>query len=141
MRTMIVAFVMPFVLMVSSCHERDVHKTMPMYGITDDCMLVLKGEDDSATEATNIVLNATTLVRWCNESSNYVTLKSDDRRVLGGRASIRLTPGQCILLRVLSGTGEWELEWDCWSIDPDGNREEKGGGGSPGMTDEPPDDD
>jgi hypothetical protein len=138
MRVKITLLVMCGLSLTLACPEQDFATNLSTYGFTDNCELVLKYDKEPRRD---LVLHSGQLVRWCNDSGNYVTVQSTDPRVMSGRRSIRLAPGECTFLRVLSGSGKWDLKWTCWAPLPHGGILETGGGGSPGRSEEPPDED
>ncbi len=131
---------------VTSCHEFDWRGTLRSYYIDSDCELrvdvggvtdrALKVDADGKPAFIGVYQGEK--VMWCNRTEHWVTFVVDDAKVLGGRRSIRIAPGECVTLRVATARAEWKLKWTCWSRGDDGTIVEDGGGASPGKTENPP---
>ena len=119
MRTRIVVLIalLAVAVIASSCHEMTAQK----YSVrADGTVLNSNGEP-----VRDLELRRGTVVRWCNETEFIIVIKTDGR-ILGGRETIRLRPGECIDRRVLSGAASSDYETHV--VTEDGDEEGQGGG-------------
>lgn len=128
MRRAILAAVLVAVggLLVSSCYDTPDQKLHFGAGF------VLIGDKNEPVTALSFLVGQK--VQWCNETASTVIVTTSDRKILGGRTSVRLAPGECIEIKVLKSHGDFTLQWAY--VGEDGTVE--GEGGSPGKVECPP---
>ena len=116
-KVVILTLVVAIAIVASSCHEMSTET----YSVgADGTVLNAKGEP-----TVDLYFTRGDVIRWCNETEFIVVIKTD-KRILGGRDTIRLKPGDCIELRVLSDAQPADYETEV--VTEDGEDEGQGGG-------------
>ena len=146
MRVAVVAAMILFVAGGLSCRYDETITGLRSYYVGKDCALhVEKGavmDDGLKVDKTGRpeVVRAFRgeRVLWCNRSDHMVTFIVSDAKVLGGRRSVRLAPGECVMLRVGTSRSDWKVRWVCWHVDANGDTVEDGDGTSPGKSEDTP---
>lgn len=145
MRIVVAVLMVLCTAVLVSCRDLDVGKQLRTYYVGKDCVLRVSmgttAEHDADRGATGGVQVVTVYrgekVAWCNRTNHMITYTVSDPKVLGGRRTIRLAPGECVTYHVGTSAREWKLTWRCWST-AGGETVVEGGGASPGKTEDPP---
>lgn len=115
MRRMFVgALALALGLASASCQFED----FKIVAIDGNCALV----DVDGKPITELMVDNDDLVMWRNSSSELVKIIVSDAKVLSGRKSVRLSPGESTVIRVGKTVGLSRLVWYCG--------EDGGGGGT-----------
>ena len=115
---------------LASCHEA----ALVTFKFGKDCDLIAV----AGSTSDELMVVRGHIVRITNESGRYVSITVSDAAILGGRRSLRLTPGETVFVRVNTDAAkDWTITWKCWRIEDDGPVDD-GDGGSPGKTEDTP---
>ena len=137
LRIMVAGIVVGLLTLLSSCYEEQPDQK---FVVDDLCNLVnFSGEKVEAVD-----VHDNQLIEWANHSTRTVKIVVTDPNVLSGRNSVRLDPGDRIVIRVAYGQVKSMLSWYCGRGDGEDDDDEtgdddgEGGGNTPVNNDPPP---
>jgi len=130
LRTMVAGIVVCLCLLLSSCHE----EPDLAFSFDDLCKLV----DINGRTVNSIDVHDNMMVEWINNSESTIKVVVTDPNVLSGRNSLRLDPGDRVIVRVASGKAKSMLNWYCGGSDGEDDDDGQGGGNTPVNNDPPP---
>ena len=113
---------------LTSCYEMHGMGAKTIF-IDTDCSFYF----NKTAGVSEVDLKSGDIITWANKTGHYVTFVVDDAKILGGRRTLRLQPGESASIRVGTRMKAAAIWWHCWQMDEKGDPvpTEGGEGGGP----------
>jgi hypothetical protein len=111
-------------VLLASCY--DYGTGAKVVAVDGKCRLV--GASGSVMAALDVANND--LIAWTNNSDAVVKVVVTDPDVLSGRTSLRLDPGERVIVRVSGKSSQSLVQWYCGDSDDDDDKDDGGSGGN-----------